>query len=180
MSFNTSPKVGANMLLWTGHPTIPDHGEIIKKLVKGGAQLIELPIFDGTTEHYAEIGNFIRDLGVGLTFVTVANAKADPSSPEAALRQAGIDFLKTVHDWAIAAGAHGIVGPMALPWGEKNGFTDYSGRAKRAADSLRVVAAHSSTSPLKFWGLEPLTGWEIQGKRSAVDVLDSACYPRST
>lgn len=181
MTFNPGPKVGANMLLWAGHTTIPEHGETIKQLVKGGAQSIELAVFDGSTEHYTEIGKFIRDLGVPLTFVTVANPNADPSSPDEPLRLAGIDWLKKVHDWAVAAGADGIVGPIALPWGAKNGFTGYADRAKRAADSLRVVAQHSTNSPLKFWGLEPLTGWEIQGPNTltqVAEIIEAVDHPK--
>ncbi len=172
MTEQTGPRIGANMLLWTPDTNVADHGDIIRRLVKGGAQTIEVAVFGGTDQQYADIGKFVADLGAGLTFVTVAGADTDPSSEDAKKRTAGIDFLKRVHDWAVIANAVGIVGPMALAWGQKYGFEGYADRAKRAGESLRKVAAHSKGSPLKFWGLEGLTGWEILGPNTVEQVAD--------
>ncbi len=181
MTERTGPRLGANMLLWTPNTTVAEHGDTISALVKGGAQTIEVAVFDGTTDQYADIGKLVADLGAGLSFVTVAGKDADPSSEEPKKRQAGVDFLKKVHDWAVAAKADGICGPMALAWGEKYGFEGYADRAKRAADSLRKVAEHSTDSPLKWWGLEGLTGWEILGPNTigqVADIVEMVDHPK--
>ena len=45
-------KYGFNLLLWTGHVT-EEHVPIFKALKKAGYDGVELPLFEGTPDHYA-------------------------------------------------------------------------------------------------------------------------------
>ena len=58
-------KTGINLLLWTPHVTA-EHFPILKDLKKTGYDTVEIPIFEGTPEHYAMLGSELDRLGLDL------------------------------------------------------------------------------------------------------------------
>ena len=55
-------KYGFNLLLWTGHVT-DEHMPVLKALKKTGYDNIEIPVFEGTPDHYARLGERLAELG---------------------------------------------------------------------------------------------------------------------
>jgi D-psicose/D-tagatose/L-ribulose 3-epimerase len=49
-------KYGFNLLLWTGHVT-DEHLPILKSLKRTGYDNAEIPIFEGTPDYYARLGD---------------------------------------------------------------------------------------------------------------------------
>lgn len=104
-------KIGMNMLLWTDHVT-EQHFPIIEDLKKTGYDGIEVPLGTGDRAHYARIGAFLDDLGLGCTCVTSLLEETNIASSDPAIRAAGLDRLKWAIDRAAELGAEVICGPI--------------------------------------------------------------------
>ena len=87
-------KYGMNLLLWTGHVT-SEQFPLLAKLKQTGFDGVELPLFMGDAAHYKTVRKELDANGLGCTAVTVVNANNNPISPDAAIRQAGLDHIKS-------------------------------------------------------------------------------------
>ena len=63
-------KTGFNLLLWTTHVTA-EHLPLFETLKSVGYDGVEIPLFEGTPDHFHMVGQAIRDAGLGCTTVTV-------------------------------------------------------------------------------------------------------------
>ena len=63
-------KTGFNLLLWTAHVTA-EHTAILKGIKKAGYDTVEIPVFEGTSEHYARIGEVLDKLGLERSAVSL-------------------------------------------------------------------------------------------------------------
>ena len=72
-------KFGFNLLLWTPHIT-KEHLPILKALKLAGYDGVEVPMFEGTPEHYAWLGAELDRLGLARTSVSVLGAGQNPLS----------------------------------------------------------------------------------------------------
>ena len=101
-------KYGLNLLLWTS-----DVNEEVFPLldqIKGwGYDGVELPVFEMNEANFKAVGQKLKDTGLETTAVTVCTPEENPISPDAALRQAGVDRLKQAIDMCAAAGANAPV-----------------------------------------------------------------------
>ena len=104
-------KIGMNMLLWTNHVT-KQHYPIIDDLKKTGFDGIEIPIGEGNISHYTSLGNHLASMNMGVTAVTSLLENTNIASPNASIRQCGLDHLKWAIDMAHAAGVDVIGGPF--------------------------------------------------------------------
>src|SRR5262249_54857312 len=84
-------KYGMNLLLWTTHVT-PEIYPTIAKIKKTGFDGVEVPVFEGELSHYKEVAKELKNQGIACSStVTVATEAANPISPDAALREAGLE-----------------------------------------------------------------------------------------
>jgi D-psicose/D-tagatose/L-ribulose 3-epimerase len=104
-------KFGMNMLLWTTDCT-EDHFPIFEKLKAIGYDGVELPIFEMDAARYQKVGKKLDSLGLERTAVTVCTEAENPISPDAAVREAGLNRLKKAIDACAAAGATKLCGPI--------------------------------------------------------------------
>ena len=96
-------KYGMNLLLWTSsvdETTIP----LLEKIKSWGYDGVELPVFDMQRANFERVGKKLKELGLGATAVTVCTGAANPISPDAAIRAAGVTHLKSAIDMCAAAG----------------------------------------------------------------------------
>src|SRR5512145_1688991 len=98
-------KIGMCMFLWTTHVT-RGHEALLRDIRATGFDGVEIPIFEATPDHYADLGRLLDDIGLQRTAVA---AMGDPSinliSPDASQRDAGIAYLRWAVDCAAALGA---------------------------------------------------------------------------
>ena len=81
-------KTGMNLLLWTSHVT-QKHYPILRALKKAGYDTVEIPIFEGTPDHYAKLGEELDRLGLGRSVVSVIGPSGKNSlAPDKQSRQA--------------------------------------------------------------------------------------------
>ena len=86
-------KLGFNMLLWTGHVTV-EHEPIFRDLKKTGYDGVELPLFEGTPDHYARLGDILDKIGLERTTVSVLGAGHNPLSPDKDQQKAALARAK--------------------------------------------------------------------------------------
>jgi len=92
-------KIGFCMLLWTTSVT-EEHYPLIEDLKATGYDGIEVPVFDGTPDDYAEIGKMLDKMGLGRTAISIIpTPDKNPLSANKADRQRGLEYLKWCIDW---------------------------------------------------------------------------------
>lgn len=135
-------KYGLNLLLWTSD--VNDELFPLIDQIKGwGYDGVELPIFDMNLANYQSVGNRLKEVGLESTAVTVCTPEENPISPDAAIRQAGIDRIKQAVDMCQAAGATHLCGPIHSALGEFSGEGATQEEWKWGQESLAKAADYA-------------------------------------
>ena len=80
-------KYGMNLLLWTTHVT-DKHVALLKDLKQAGYDGVEVPVFEGTPDHYARLGETLDKIGLERTIVAIlGSAEQNSLSPSASARR---------------------------------------------------------------------------------------------
>lgn len=138
-------KYGMNMLLWTSDVT-EEHFPILEDLKAWGYDGVELPVFEMNADKFAKVGKKLASLGLGCTAVTVCSDVANPISPDAGIRAAGLNHLTQAIDMCAAAGATHLVGPLHSALGAFSGAGPTADEWSRAKDVLAKAADHAKAS----------------------------------
>jgi D-psicose/D-tagatose/L-ribulose 3-epimerase len=105
------PKLGFNLLVWTA--AISDkYFPHIERLKKIGYDGIEICMGQTETQPYKDTAKLVRDLGLGITCVTIVGADENPVSPSKAVRKKALAKLKWNIDRTVDCGANLICGPF--------------------------------------------------------------------
>ncbi len=150
-------KYGMNLLLWSGElndSLLP----VLESLKKMGYDGVELPMFNMDLD-YAAWGRRLDDLGLERTAVTVRTEVDNPISPDASVRQAGIDATRRTLDCCQAVGATALVGPFHSALGHFTGKGPTDDEWKWGVESMRAVAEHAGQVGVML-GVECLNRFE--------------------
>ena len=104
-------KIGFNVLAWSANIS-DDLKPIIERLKNIGYDGVEFFIGSPDEAAYNRIGNFTKDLGLGVTTVTVMNKDTNPISPEAPVRAKALEQIKWCIDRAQALNSTILCGPF--------------------------------------------------------------------
>lgn len=172
-------KTGINLLLWTPHVTA-EHFPILKDLKKTGYDTVEIPIFEGTPDHYAMLGAELDRLGLERSVVSVIGPSGkNPLSPEKAERQAAIDYAKWVVDCTAALGANILAGPMHSELGYFSGNAPTIAERKHGISFHRKAGDYAAKKKVRF-ALEALNRFEcyfLNTMEQLSDYLDEVDHP---
>lgn len=171
-------KFGFNLLLWTPHVT-KKHLPIIKSLKKAGYDGVEIPIFEGTPEHYAWLGSELDKLEMGRTTVSVLGAGHNPLSPDAAQRKAALARAKWAIDCNSALGSSILAGPMHSELGYFSGAGATKAERKRGVSFHRAAGDYAAKKNIRF-ALEALNRFEVyflNTMEQLADYLDEVEHP---
>lgn len=135
-------KYGMNLLLWNSVIT-EEHFPVIEQLKTMGFDGVELPLFDLNADMFNKIGAKLADLELGATAVTVCTAEANPISPDAAVRKAGLNHLRQSVDMCVLSGATHLCGPIHSALGEFSGTGRTDDEWNRAKDTLSQAADYA-------------------------------------
>jgi D-psicose/D-tagatose/L-ribulose 3-epimerase len=175
-------KVGFNMLLWTTHVT-PKHKELLQKIKKAGYDGVEIPVFEGDGSHYSALGEMLDEIGLERTIVSVVpTAEKNPISPDAAVRQAGIDYLKWLVDCSAAAGSNILCGPLHSTLGLFSGSGPTAQERKRARSVHRLVGDYAGKKDVRL-AIEALNRFEsyfVNTMEALTQYLDEVDHPNIT
>jgi D-psicose/D-tagatose/L-ribulose 3-epimerase len=152
-------KIGMCMFLWTTHVT-REHEALLRDIKATGFDGVEIPIFEGTPEHFADLGKLLDEIGLERTAVA---AMGDPAmnliSAEASEREAGIAHVKWIIDCTAALGAATVSGPLHSTLGHFSGEGPSAAEWMRAVESLKTVGPYAADNGVTI-GLEALNRFE--------------------
>ena len=152
-------KYGFNLLLWTPHVT-KEHLPIIKALKAAGYDGVEVPIFEGSPDHYSWLGEELDKLGLGRTTVSVLGAGQNPLSPDASQRKAALTRTKWAIDCNSALGSSLLAGPMHSELGYFSGAGATAQERKRGISFHRAAGDYAAKQNVRF-ALEALNRFEV-------------------
>jgi D-psicose/D-tagatose/L-ribulose 3-epimerase len=172
-------KTGFNLLLWTGHVT-EAHAGIIRDIRRAGYDGVEIPIFEGTPDHYARLGELIAKEGLGVTTVSVIGAlDKNPLSADAAARAAAVEYARWVIDCTAAVGASILAGPMHSTIGHFSGAGPTAAERKRGISFHRKAGDYAAKKNIRF-ALEALNRFEcyfLNTMEQLASYLDDVDHP---
>jgi D-psicose/D-tagatose/L-ribulose 3-epimerase len=167
-------RIGFNLLLWTTHVT-DEHRGVIRAIKKAGYDGVEIPMFEGTPEHYAKLGDMLEKEGLGRTVVSVFGAvEKNPLSDDPAARAAALDYAKWAIDCTSALGANIIAGPMHSTLGHFSGAGPTKEERKRGIALHRKAGDYAAKKNVRF-ALEALNRFEcyfLNTMEQLADYLD--------
>jgi D-psicose/D-tagatose/L-ribulose 3-epimerase len=171
-------KTGFNLLLWTGHVTA-EHTAILKGIKKAGYDTVEVPVFEGTPDYYARLGEQLDKIGLERSIVSVIGPGKNPLSPDKAARAAAVEYTKWVIDCSKALGAKTIAGPMHSELGYFSGDGASAAETKRGISYHRKVGDYAARHDIRF-ALEALNRFEcyfLNTMQQLADYLDEVDHP---
>lgn len=152
-------KTGFNLLLWTTHVT-SEHFHLLRTLKKAGYDGVEVPIFEGTPEHFLVVGEAIRDAGLACTSVTVLPDEAHSAiSADPASRQGALDRLTWAIECSEALGSDILCGPFHQPLAVFTGDGPSDDELAHGIEVHQTAADIAAKSSLTL-ALEPLNRFE--------------------
>jgi D-psicose/D-tagatose/L-ribulose 3-epimerase len=162
-------KVGINMLLWTGNPSL-DHLPLFKQFAKWGFDGVEVPIHHYNENIYKAFRARMDELGLGATATTVMPMEANPISDDPAVRAAGIEHLKRSLDMCAILGCEVLAGPMYSPVGRIVGRGRSDDEWNWAAEALAAAGEKAASVGVDI-AIEPLNRFETY----FLNILADAC-----
>jgi D-psicose/D-tagatose/L-ribulose 3-epimerase len=171
-------KIGINLLLWTSKVG-PAHYPLFGELKKMGYDGVEIPVFEGTSQEYKELGVVLRDHGLGANAVTVMNADTNPISSNPKIRQAARDRLSWVLDRCAEFECEVLCGPLHSALGAFSGQGPTSGEREYGISFFREMSGVAEGAKVRL-ALEYLNRFENYFLTTAADtftLVDAVDHP---
>ena len=135
-------KIGFNLLLWTAHVQ-REHWPLFDEIKATGYDGVEIPIFEGTPEHYSELGRRLTEVGLEATGIALfPSLDMNPIGAEASQRAAGLKHMAWILECTAAMGAKIVGGPLHSTLGH------FSGEAPTDEERKRGVAFHRAAGDI--------------------------------
>lgn len=162
-------KIGIDLLLWTDCPTAREHSVLLENIKKWGFDGVEFPLFTMKSEDVRKMSAHCDELELGRTAIIVLDAaKADPASPDSALRDAAVEEMKRVVDLTCELGANVLSGPLFQGLGRFSGAPPTEDEWQWAVDTIRPAAEYAADAGIKL-ALEPLNRFEMYMVNTVAD-----------
>jgi D-psicose/D-tagatose/L-ribulose 3-epimerase len=172
-------KIGFCMLLWTTHVTEAHRG-IIEDLKKTGYDGIEVPIFEGTPDHYERLGRRLDEAGLERTSVgVIPSLDKNPISDDPAARKAAVDYLAWSLECSEALGSRLICGPIHSTLGHFTGVGPTDAEKARAVEFHRAVGEMATKRGIAM-AVEAVNRFECYLMNTLADLgahLDAVDHP---
>ena len=171
-------KIGMCLFLWTTHVTA-DHEGLLCDIKATGFDGVEVPIFEGNTDHYARIGELLDRIGLQRTAVSAMGDPAMNLIGDAAARAAGIAYMRHTLDCASALGATRLSGPLHSTLGHFSGSGPTMAELALSVSSQRAIGDHAAKRGVVI-GLEALNRFEcylFNTMQSLCDHLAAIDHP---
>lgn len=162
-------KIGFNLLLWTAHVR-PEHWPILEALKRCGYDGVEIPIFEGSPDHYADLGRELERLGLAATGIALfPSVDMNPIGADPAQRAAGLKHMSWILECTAAMGAQIVGGPLHSSLGH------FSGEAVTPVERQHGIAFHRAAGDVGqklgvTIALEALNRFECYFLNTAADL----------
>jgi D-psicose/D-tagatose/L-ribulose 3-epimerase len=162
-------KTGFNLLLWTTHVE-DQHLPLLGKLKACGYDGVEIPLFEGTVDHFRRLGRAVAAEGLACTTVTVLPDQAHSAiSPDPASRAGALAHLRWAIECSAALGSEVLAGPFHQPLAVFSGSGPTSEEKARAVEVHRQAVEAASDAGL-ILALEPLNRFECYFLNTMADT----------
>jgi D-psicose/D-tagatose/L-ribulose 3-epimerase len=146
--------------LWTAHVTA-EHEAVCRDIKSCGYDGVEIPMFEGTPDHYARIGEMLDRVGLERTVVSVIGPSGkNPLSAVAAERKAAVDYARWAIDCTAALGSPILSGPLHSEYGTFSGVAPTAAERKRAISFHRKAGDYAARRNMRI-ALEALNRFEV-------------------
>jgi D-psicose/D-tagatose/L-ribulose 3-epimerase len=164
-------KLGFNLLLWTTHVT-DAHLPILEALKATGYDGVEIPMFEGSPDHYAGLGRRLASLGLESTGIGVMpGGGKNAVSADKAERDGALAHIKWLADCTAALGGKLCAGPFHQPLGEFTGRPPSDDERARCAEVHREAALYAARQGIAL-AVEPLNRFECYFLNTAGAAAD--------
>lgn len=164
-------KLGFNLLLWTTHVT-DEHWPIIEELKATGYDGVEIPMFEGTPDHYAALGRRLRSIGMGATGIGVMPGGGKSAvSADLTERARALSHLNWLTDCTAALGGTLLAGPFHQPLGEFSGAGPTKDEKLRVRDVHKQAAQYAARQGVTL-SVEPLNRFECYVLNTAAQAAE--------
>jgi D-psicose/D-tagatose/L-ribulose 3-epimerase len=163
------PRLGMNMLLWSGDVSDASYAETFAMLRDAGFEAIEVPLFDPDPRKAEQIGTRLRDLGLTPLGVSARSGEESPISPDPAVRRHAVEATKLEIEACAALGASILCGPLAAPLGVFSGSGPTPEERQRAVETLRSASDHAERHGVTL-AVEWLNRFELYLVNCAADA----------
>lgn len=152
-------KIGMCMFLWTTR-VMPEHEALLADIRATGFDGVEIPVFEGTPDDYAQLGKRLDALGLARTAVSaIGDPALDLISADPRLRRAGVERMRWILDCTAALGADRVSGPLHSVLGQFSGQGPTADEFARAIHSQQQIGSHAASVGVTV-GLEALNRFE--------------------
>ena len=162
-----SVHAGLWMAKWTDDIT-----PILKTVADLGYDGIEVSLLGMSDERAAALGKSVREFGLEVTCSDGLSIEKDITSPDAAIREAGIEYLK----WAIRTtaliGSRGLAGVLYAPWGVYDP-ANKAIRAERSAAAFSAVESELESFDVTL-GIEAINRFETDLVNTSAEAVAMA------
>jgi D-psicose/D-tagatose/L-ribulose 3-epimerase len=151
-------KIGFNVLAWSAGVS-EDLFPIIERLKNIGYDGVEYFIGSPDEVAYKQLGKHSKDLGLGVTTVTVVSPDDNPINPDASIRAKGLDRIKWSIDRAYDLGSQLLCGPFHSAHTHFVGHEALEEEYKWGAEILHQAGEYAQQADVML-GLEALNRFE--------------------
>jgi len=171
-------KYGINLLLW-GAEIGESHYPLLEKIKAWGFDGVEIPCFGFDEPRYRKLSAKLKSIGLECTTCVIVGKETNPLDPSAAVRQAGVDFLKKMIDQNNVVGSKLMMGPYSSPVGGLVGRGRTDDEWKRAIEVFQKVAPHAQQAnvPMALEYLNRFEHYFINDTVSASRFVDEVNHP---
>jgi D-psicose/D-tagatose/L-ribulose 3-epimerase len=171
-------KLGIHAMAWTSHwsdESLP----LIDRVASLGLDFIEIPLMDVDDVHPAPIRARLEDAGIDVVTSTVLSESTDITSDDAAVREAGLKYLRRCVDVTAQLGATQFSGVIYAMHGKRPRDRPGQQEWEWSAECLARLAEHASETGITL-GLEPVNRYEsplLNTCEQAVQLADMIGAP---
>ena len=152
-------KIGFNLLLWTTSLGLKDF-HLLEKLKKAGYDGVEVPIFEGSPEHYHSISELLKNLDLECTGISVIpDEEHNPISSNKSNRNKAKDFLRWEVDCNQALNSKIMCGPFHQPLAQFSGIPPTTIEKENGSEVHKEVANYAKKFDITLC-IEPLNRFE--------------------
>jgi D-psicose/D-tagatose/L-ribulose 3-epimerase len=151
---------GASTFIWAS-PFSNQTLDLFDRAKSIGFDILEICVEDPATIDAAAISERAARTGIAVTICGAFSPDRNLSSEDAAIRQAGLDYLQHCIDFASALNSPFVSGPMYAAVGDTRLLDEAARREqwRRAVESLKRAAAYAASRGVKL-AIEPLNRFE--------------------
>lgn len=175
-------KIGFCLLRWTARVDDSQRG-LLEDIKATGYDGVEIPVFEGGPEEYAEIGRMLDQIGLERTAITVIpTEETNPLAENPDTRRAAVAYINRRVDCCLALGAEQLAGPLQQTLGYFSGVPPTDRERERAREVHRAAGDYAANRGVRLV-LEAVNRFESYFANTMGDLaayLDTVAHPAVT